>query len=141
MPEPPLWTVGDVTLIEQAVSNVVHNAVRYNNPGGHVAVVLEPAHDRFRLRVFDDGPGVPDEALARLRRGLGKEHTWVALVLTNKGRWLVSQGRYDEAEACHREALAIIRRRSGPDHPHAAHRRRRRRAPPCRRRYSESPWQ
>jgi signal transduction histidine kinase len=66
VPEPPLWTVGDVTLIEQAVSNVVHNAVRYNNPGGHVAVVLEPAHDRFRLRVFDDGPGVPDEALARL---------------------------------------------------------------------------
>ena len=66
VPEAPLWTVGDVTLIEQAVSNVIHNAVRYNNPGGHVAVVLEPAHDRFRLRVFDDGPGVPDEALALL---------------------------------------------------------------------------
>lgn len=61
-----------------------------------------------------------DEALARLRRGLGNDHTWVALVLTNKGRWLVSQGRYDEAQACHAEALAIIRRRSGPDHPHTA---------------------
>jgi signal transduction histidine kinase len=66
VPESPLWTVGDVTLIEQAVSNVIHNAVRYNNPGGHVAVVLEPAADRFRLRVFDDGPGVTDDALARL---------------------------------------------------------------------------
>jgi signal transduction histidine kinase len=66
VPESPLWTLGDVTLIEQAVSNVVHNAVRYNNPGGHVAVVLEPAADRFRLRVFDDGPGVTDDALARL---------------------------------------------------------------------------
>ena len=36
------------------------------NPGGHVAVVLEPDGDRFRLRVLDDGPGVPDDALARL---------------------------------------------------------------------------
>jgi signal transduction histidine kinase len=66
VPEAPLWTTGDVTLIEQAVSNVIHNAVRYNNPGGHVAVVLEPVEGRFRLRVFDDGPGVPDDALARL---------------------------------------------------------------------------
>jgi len=66
VPEPALWTLGDVTLIEQAVSNLIHNAVRYNNPGGHVAVVLEPGDGRFLLRVFDDGPGVPDDALARL---------------------------------------------------------------------------
>jgi signal transduction histidine kinase len=63
VPEAPLWTVGDVTLIEQAVSNLVHNAVRYNNPGGHVAVVLEPADaSQFRLRVFDDGPACPTGA-------------------------------------------------------------------------------
>jgi signal transduction histidine kinase len=67
VPEPPLWVIGDVTLIEQAVSNVIHNAVRYNHPGGHVAVVLEPGDDsRFRLRVLDDGPGVADEILERL---------------------------------------------------------------------------
>jgi signal transduction histidine kinase len=67
VPEPPLWVVGDVTLIEQAVSNVIHNAVRYNHPGGHVAVVLEPGDDsRFRLRVFDDGPGVAEELLEHL---------------------------------------------------------------------------
>ena len=67
VPEPALFTSGDVTLIEQAVSNVVHNAVRYNHAGGHVAVLLEPAEGaRFRLRVLDDGPGVPDEQLARL---------------------------------------------------------------------------
>lgn len=67
VPEPALWTSGDVTLLEQAVSNIVHNAVRYNHADGHVAVVLEPADGaRFRLRVLDDGPGVPDEQLARL---------------------------------------------------------------------------
>ena len=69
VPEQPLEALGDVTLIEQAVSNVVHNAVRYNHRGGHVAVLLEAVAGPppgFRLRVVDDGPGVPSERLARL---------------------------------------------------------------------------
>lgn len=69
VPEQPLEAVGDVTLIEQAVSNVVHNAVRYNRRGGHVAVLLEAVAGPppgFVLRVVDDGPGVPRERLALL---------------------------------------------------------------------------
>jgi signal transduction histidine kinase len=74
VPERPVMASGDVTLIEQAVSNVVHNAVRYNRAGGHVAVLLEEEPSaRFRLRVLDDGPGVAEDELARLverrRRG------------------------------------------------------------------------
>jgi two-component system, OmpR family, sensor histidine kinase BaeS len=57
----------DMTLLEQAVSNVVFNAIRYNRAGGHVAVILEaPAADRFSLRVLDDGPGIPAAQLATL---------------------------------------------------------------------------
>jgi signal transduction histidine kinase len=67
VPETPVWIDADVTLFEQAVSNVVGNAVRYNRPGGHVAVILDaPSAAEFSLRVVDDGPGVPDEQLARL---------------------------------------------------------------------------
>ena len=67
VPEAPLRMLGDLTLVEQAVSNVVHNAVRYNKAGGHVAIVLEErAGRRFGLRVLDDGPGVPEDQLARL---------------------------------------------------------------------------
>jgi signal transduction histidine kinase len=74
VPERAVVVDGDVTLLEQAVSNVVHNAVRYNRRGGHVAVLLEAApRDGFRLRVVDDGPGVPAEEFERLverrRRG------------------------------------------------------------------------
>jgi signal transduction histidine kinase len=73
VPERPVVVEGDVTLVEQAVSNLVHNAVRYNRAGGHVAVLLDEEAPGFRLRVVDDGPGVPDEDLARLverrRRG------------------------------------------------------------------------
>jgi signal transduction histidine kinase len=67
VPERPVWLDADVTLLEQAVANVVSNAVRYNRPGGHVAVILgEVPPSEFTLRVVDDGPGVPDAELARL---------------------------------------------------------------------------
>jgi len=59
-------TTGDVTLIEQALSNLVHNAVRYNREGGHVAILLDSSNGRFELRVSDDGPGVSEELLRRL---------------------------------------------------------------------------
>ncbi|MCB9600056.1 MAG: HAMP domain-containing histidine kinase [Sandaracinus sp.] len=56
----------DLTLVERALSNLVHNAIRYGEPGGHVAVVLEPEGEGFRLEVLDDGPGVAEADLARL---------------------------------------------------------------------------
>lgn len=65
-PGEPLAADADVTLLEQAVSNLVYNAIRHNRPGGHVAVLLERRGDEFRLRVIDDGPGVPTEQLERV---------------------------------------------------------------------------
>ncbi|UQA61003.1 sensor histidine kinase [Polyangium aurulentum] len=67
VPEEPITIQADVTLIEQAVSNVVYNAIRYNRAGGHVAVILERASsDGFCLRVIDDGPGIPEDELSKL---------------------------------------------------------------------------
>ena len=67
VPETPLRVLGDDTLIEQAVSNVIYNAVRYNARGGHVAVVLErEPGSTFLLRVLDDGPGIPEHELPRI---------------------------------------------------------------------------
>ena len=66
VPSSPAWVTGDVTLIEQAVNNLVHNAIQYNHTGGHVALVLDADAASFTLRVSDDGPGVPNPDLARL---------------------------------------------------------------------------
>lgn len=66
-PPDPLLVRADVTLLEQAVSNITYNAVRYNRRGGHVAVLVEAqGAGRFRLRVIDDGPGIPGSELSRL---------------------------------------------------------------------------
>ncbi|WP_434386174.1 sensor histidine kinase [Melittangium boletus] len=67
VPEPPVHVRGDDTLLEQAVSNVIYNAVRYNARDGHVAVVLEHLPGgAFRLRVLDDGPGIPEHELPHI---------------------------------------------------------------------------
>jgi len=68
--------VADPTLIEQAVLNLVDNAVRYNRSGGRVLVSLARESDGFVLRVTDNGPGVSDEQLASMsaiRRFRGDE--------------------------------------------------------------------
>jgi signal transduction histidine kinase len=56
----------DVQAREQALSNLVDNAIRYNHAGGHVAVLLDRVGDGFVLSVTDDGPGVTDAELAQL---------------------------------------------------------------------------
>ncbi len=72
VPEQVVEVLGDVTLIEQAVSNVIHNAVRYNKEQGNIAVLLEAngrpgaAQSGFRLKVIDDGPGIDAAERERL---------------------------------------------------------------------------
>lgn len=70
IPEQPLVMRGDSVSIEQAVSNVIYNAVAYNRTGGHVAVLLErqggESDATFVLQVTDDGPGVAEDELAHL---------------------------------------------------------------------------
>lgn len=67
VPGAPLVVQTDATLLEQAVSNLVDNAIRYNVAGGHVAVVLDSGEGNgFVLSVTDDGVGVSDEDLGQL---------------------------------------------------------------------------
>ncbi len=53
-------------MAEQALANLVHNAVAHGEPGGHVAVLLSTGAGGFVLTVVDDGPGVPPVDLPRL---------------------------------------------------------------------------
>ena len=66
IPEGRVVFRGDLTLLEQALGNVVQNAIRYNRAEGHVAVVLEGKDARWSLRVIDDGPGIAEEDRARV---------------------------------------------------------------------------
>ena len=49
--------------IEQAIGNLVDNAIRYTPPGGTVTVTAGPPGDGVRVVVTDTGPGIPNDAL------------------------------------------------------------------------------
>jgi signal transduction histidine kinase len=78
VPSGPVVWQADPVLLEQAVANVIDNAILHNRTGGRVTVDLKgyERDHRFTLRVTDDGPGVGDEAFAALtanRRFRGDE--------------------------------------------------------------------
>lgn len=66
VPEATITALAEVTLLEQAVGNLVDNAIRHNRAGGHVAIVLDTTPTGFSITVTDDGPGVTETDLARL---------------------------------------------------------------------------
>ncbi len=107
VPEAPLLLHTDATLLEQAVSNLTDNAIRYNRAGGHVAVVLDPAGPGgIALTVTDDGPGVSADELSSLtvRWFRGSD----ARTRRPDGKGL---GLAIAAEACERLGLTLAFRR------------------------------
>lgn len=62
----PAWVSGDDTRLEQIVTNLLSNAVRYSPDGGAIQLVLARAADRVLLTVRDDGVGMAAELLPRV---------------------------------------------------------------------------
>jgi two-component system sensor histidine kinase BaeS len=61
---PGIWC--DAARVEQALQNLVANALRHTPEGGQVTLVAEPAGDAARLVVRDTGPGIPQEHLPHI---------------------------------------------------------------------------
>jgi two-component system phosphate regulon sensor histidine kinase PhoR len=61
-----MLTAVNPPLLEQAVVNLVDNAVKYSPEGSSVQVGLTQAEDEIVIFVTDHGPGVPREHLPRL---------------------------------------------------------------------------
>jgi signal transduction histidine kinase len=56
----------DWPLLRQAFSNVLQNAVRYNEPDGWIRIVLEHREAAAMLEVCSGGPGIPAADQPRL---------------------------------------------------------------------------
>ena len=52
--------------MDQVLSNLVENAVKYTPPGTAIEVGARVEHGTLRLEVADRGPGIPPEALPHL---------------------------------------------------------------------------
>lgn len=54
----------DEDRIEQVVTNLVDNAIRHTQVGGHVTVIVDRFEQQARVRIQDDGAGIPKEDLS-----------------------------------------------------------------------------
>lgn len=78
----PLLARADSGRLEQALLNIVENAVKNTPPGGRIALGLHESAQGAEIRIADSGPGVPAEALPRLlERGRSPGGTGIGLAL------------------------------------------------------------
>lgn len=63
---PGLWVEGDPDMLDQALMNLVRNAINHTPEGGTVTVSAREAGDSVEISVADTGPGIREEDLPRL---------------------------------------------------------------------------
>jgi heavy metal sensor kinase len=61
----PKWT-GDRMVLRQALINLIDNAIKYTQPGGHIAVHVAQMYRKVVIDVIDDGPGIPEDLRNRV---------------------------------------------------------------------------
>jgi two-component system sensor histidine kinase ChvG len=54
--------LGDPGRLARAIDNLIDNAISFSPPGGLVEVTAAHVGENVRIRVEDEGPGVPEEA-------------------------------------------------------------------------------
>jgi two-component system CheB/CheR fusion protein len=68
LPSPPVHVLGDQARLTQVLTNLLNNSAKYTPDGGHIAIRLEadPARTVLRIRVRDDGEGIPEDMLSKI---------------------------------------------------------------------------
>ena len=58
LPPDTIWLYADVSRLEQVVTNLLSNAAKYTNEGGHIRLSVQQEGDQAVLRVRDTGLGI-----------------------------------------------------------------------------------
>ncbi len=66
LPEAPILLDADPTRIEQVLDNLLTNAAKYTDPGGHIALAVSRDGDSAVVRLRDDGIGIDPEKLPHI---------------------------------------------------------------------------
>jgi signal transduction histidine kinase len=89
LPPGPLPLDGDVTRLEQVVSNLLRNAVKFTEPRGHIALSVQREGGEAVVRVRDDGAGISADLLPRVfdlfaqgEQGLDRSEAGLGIGLT-----------------------------------------------------------
>jgi signal transduction histidine kinase len=64
--EPDLRLVGDRTRIEQILGNILTNAAKYTEPGGHISLSARRDGPDLQIEVSDDGIGIAQDMIPKV---------------------------------------------------------------------------
>lgn len=62
----PIWLYADAARLEQVLVNLLNNAAKYTDEGGHIWLTVQQEVDACVLRVRDTGIGITPELLPRI---------------------------------------------------------------------------
>ena len=74
LPDGELRLLGDRGRLDQVITNLLSNAIRYSPDGGPVDVELEPEPEWITLVVKDRGIGIPPEEQQQIFEAFGRAH-------------------------------------------------------------------
>lgn len=66
VPDHPVWSFGDVTRLTQVFANLLSNAAKYTDPGGHIDISMEIAERQASISIKDNGSGISPALFPRL---------------------------------------------------------------------------
>jgi signal transduction histidine kinase len=66
LPDGPLFLVADPLRLEQVLTNLLSNAAKFTDPGGHIRLTAEAEAGQVVLRVRDNGRGIAPDLLPRV---------------------------------------------------------------------------
>ena len=66
LPREELWMEGDHVRLAQILANLLNNAAKYTDEGGHIAITARRERDHAVISVHDDGVGMPPEDVPRM---------------------------------------------------------------------------
>ena len=66
LPTAPLWVVGDAIRLSQVVTNLLHNAMKFTDPGGTITVCVDRRGSSAAFSVRDTGIGMEATEVAEM---------------------------------------------------------------------------
>jgi len=74
LPVAPVYVNGDSGRLNQVITNLLENAAKYTEPGGHITLALELRDQGVAVRVRDSGIGIAPENLERVFEPFTQTH-------------------------------------------------------------------
>jgi CheY-like chemotaxis protein len=66
LPQKPIHLRADPVRLSQVLSNLLNNAAKYTEAGGHIRLAAKPQDGSVEISVIDNGMGIPPETLPKI---------------------------------------------------------------------------